>query len=167
MGCVLTPQTRDRGAARAHPMARAFHGPIGSGGAMSWWRRWPTHGERGLKPLEGRAAAAHFDCCVLWLCGCVVVSRRILRGLKILRKKKTFEYSQQERASKFFVSGSSYSGIQFRHKSLSPEIWQNSKKNLERPPTLAPKLGILRAGYIRAAKFQVFFGMSTVPNWLR
>ena len=34
MGCVSTPQTRDRGAARAHPMARAFHGPIGSGGAM-------------------------------------------------------------------------------------------------------------------------------------
>jgi len=39
---------------------------------MIWWRRWPTHGERGLKPLEGRAAAAHVGCCVLWLCGCVV-----------------------------------------------------------------------------------------------
>ena len=48
-------------------------GPIGSGGAMIWWRRWPTHGGRGLKPLEGRAAAAHVDCCVLWLHGCVVV----------------------------------------------------------------------------------------------
>jgi hypothetical protein len=68
MGCVSAPKTRDRGAARAHPMARAFHGSIGSGGAMSWWRRWPTHGERGLKPLEGRAAAAHVGCCVLWLC---------------------------------------------------------------------------------------------------
>ena len=21
---------------------------------MSWWRRWPTHGGRGPKPLEGR-----------------------------------------------------------------------------------------------------------------
>ena len=39
---------------------------------MSWWRRWPTHGGRGPKPLEGRAAAAHVGCCVLWLCGCVV-----------------------------------------------------------------------------------------------
>jgi len=41
---------------------------------MSWWRRWPTHGGRGPKPLEGRAAAAHVDCCVLWLCGCVVAA---------------------------------------------------------------------------------------------
>jgi hypothetical protein len=73
MGCVSTPQTRDRGAARAHLMAGAMHGPIGSGGAMIWWRRWPIHGGRGPKPLEGRAAAAHVDCCVLWLCGCVVV----------------------------------------------------------------------------------------------
>ncbi len=73
MGCVSTPQTRDRGAARAHLMAGAMHGPIESGGAMIWWRRWPTHGGRGPKPLEGRAPAAHVDCCVLWLCGCVVV----------------------------------------------------------------------------------------------
>ncbi len=41
---------------------------------MSWWRRWPSHGERGLKPLEGRAAAAHVGCCVLWLCS-VLYSR--------------------------------------------------------------------------------------------
>jgi hypothetical protein len=39
-------------AAPPNPMARALHGTIGSGGFMSWWRRWPT-----LKPLEGRAAA--------------------------------------------------------------------------------------------------------------
>jgi len=39
---------------------------------MSWRRHWPTHGRRGPKPLEGRAAAAHVVCCVLWLCGCVV-----------------------------------------------------------------------------------------------
>ncbi len=55
-------------------MARALHGPIGSGVAMSWWRRWPTHGGRGPKPLEGRVAVAHVDCCVLWLCGCVVAT---------------------------------------------------------------------------------------------
>ena len=23
---------------------------------MSWWCRWPNHGGRGLKPVEGRAA---------------------------------------------------------------------------------------------------------------
>ena len=40
---------------------------------MSWWRRWPPHGGRGPKLLEGRAAAAHFVCCVLWSCGCVVL----------------------------------------------------------------------------------------------
>jgi len=35
---------------------------------MGWWRRLPTHGERGLKLLEGRAAVAYVGCCVLWLC---------------------------------------------------------------------------------------------------
>jgi hypothetical protein len=74
MGCVATPQTREPTVAPPNPtMARALHGTIGSGGAMSWWRRWPTHGGRGPKPLEGRVAAAHVGCCVLWLCGCVVV----------------------------------------------------------------------------------------------
>ncbi len=42
--------------ARPNPMACALHGPIGSGGAISWWCRWPTHGGRGPKPLVGRAA---------------------------------------------------------------------------------------------------------------
>ena len=51
VGAIWVPQTRDREAARAHPMARAFHGPLGSSGAMSWWRRRPTHGGRGPKPL--------------------------------------------------------------------------------------------------------------------
>jgi hypothetical protein len=73
MGCVLGPQTGEPTAAPPNPMARTFHGTIGSGGAMIWWRRWPNHGGRGLKPLEGRAVAAHFGCCVLcvlclWLC---------------------------------------------------------------------------------------------------
>ena len=53
-----------------------------------------------------------------------------------------------------------HSGIKYDGKSLAPEILQNSKKNLERPPILAHKLGILRTGYIRAAKFQVFFGIN-------
>ena len=76
MGCLSAPKTRESTAAPPYPKARALHGPIGSGGAMSWWRRWPTHGERGLKPLEGRAAAAHVDCCVL--CGCVLCCARVL-----------------------------------------------------------------------------------------
>ena len=39
---------------------------------MIWWCHCSTHGERErAKPLEGRVAAAHVDCCVL--CGCVVV----------------------------------------------------------------------------------------------
>ncbi len=35
---------------------------------MSWGHRCPTHGDRGPKPVEGRAASAHVGCCVwLWL----------------------------------------------------------------------------------------------------
>ena len=37
---------------------------------MIWWCHCSTHGEREGKPLEGRAAAAHVECCVL--CGCVL-----------------------------------------------------------------------------------------------
>ena len=57
-------------------MARAMHGPIGSGGAMIWWRRWPAHGGRGPKPLEGRQRLMLVVVC----CGCVVVlcSRSII-----------------------------------------------------------------------------------------
>ena len=76
MGCVSAPKTREPTAAPPNPKARALHGPIGSGSTMSWWHRWPTHGERRLKPLEGRAAAAHVDCCVL--CGCVLCCARVL-----------------------------------------------------------------------------------------
>ena len=70
---IPTLQSTEPATARAHRTPRACFRPIGSGGAMSWRRRWPTHGGRGPKPLEGRAAAAHVGCCVLWLCGCVVV----------------------------------------------------------------------------------------------
>ncbi len=72
MGCISAPKTREPTAAPPNPMVRALHGTIGSGGAMSWRHRWPTHGWRGPKPLEGRVAAAHVGCCVFWLCGCVV-----------------------------------------------------------------------------------------------
>jgi hypothetical protein len=58
---------------------------------MSWWRRWPTHGERGLKPLEGRAAAAHVGCCVLWLCFvlCSRIFSSAVRSGKVEGKKYT------------------------------------------------------------------------------
>ena len=57
-------------AAPPNPTARGLRMVLGSGGAMSWWRRCSTHGGRGPKPLEGRTAAAHVGCCVL--CGCVL-----------------------------------------------------------------------------------------------
>ena len=68
---IPTLQSTEPATVRAHRTPRACFRPIGSGSAMSWRRRWPTHGGRGPKPLEGRAAGAyffHFGCCV-----CVVV----------------------------------------------------------------------------------------------
>jgi hypothetical protein len=56
MGLALAPQTREPTAAPPNPTARALHKPIGSGNAMNWGCRWPTHGGRGLKLVEGRAA---------------------------------------------------------------------------------------------------------------
>jgi hypothetical protein len=68
MGLALAPQTGEQTAALPNPTARALRGPIGSSGAMSWGHRCPTHGNRGPKPVEGRAALAHVGCCVwLWL----------------------------------------------------------------------------------------------------
>ena len=57
-------------------MVGAMHGPIGSGGAMIWWHRWPTHGGRGPKPLEGWQQLMLIVVCVVvvWLCGCVVIA---------------------------------------------------------------------------------------------
>ena len=53
----------------AHPMPRACHGPIDSGGTKIWVHGICCHGERGPKPMKGRAWAAHVGCwCVLWLC---------------------------------------------------------------------------------------------------
>ncbi len=56
MRLVLAPQTREPTAAPLNLMACALPKPIGSGSAMIWWCRWPTHGGRGLKPVESRVA---------------------------------------------------------------------------------------------------------------
>jgi len=68
-------QTSKPTTANASPTARGLRMVLGSGGAMSWWRRWPTHGGKGPKPLEGRAAAAHVGCCALCVVFCVVASK--------------------------------------------------------------------------------------------
>jgi hypothetical protein len=67
-GCVLAPQTKEPTMARVQPTSRALYGPIGSSGTKIWVHGGCCHGERGLKPLKGRAAAAHVGCCMLWLC---------------------------------------------------------------------------------------------------
>ncbi len=67
MGCILAPQTKDKRVARAHLMHCAIDGSIGSSGTKIWGYGWSSHGQRGPKPLEGRVAAAHVGCCVLWL----------------------------------------------------------------------------------------------------
>ena len=53
--------------ARAQAMLQALYGPIGSSGAKIWFHGRCCYGERGPKPLQGRVAAAHVGCCVLWL----------------------------------------------------------------------------------------------------
>ena len=53
---ALVPQTREPTVAPPNPTARALPKPIESGNTMIWWCRWPTHGGRGLNPVEGRAA---------------------------------------------------------------------------------------------------------------
>ncbi len=67
MGLAMTPHTREQFMEPPYPMVCALHGPMGSRGVMSWGHRCSTHRER-AKPLEGRAAAAHFGCvCLLFL----------------------------------------------------------------------------------------------------
>ena len=57
IGLALAPQTREPTVvALPNPTVRALRKPIGSGGTMSWWCRWPNHGGRELKLVEGRAA---------------------------------------------------------------------------------------------------------------
>ena len=53
---ALVPQTREPTVALPNPTVRVLPMPIGSGDTMIWWCHWPTHGGRGLKLVEGRAA---------------------------------------------------------------------------------------------------------------
>ncbi len=70
MGLVLAPQSMEPAMARAHRAPCACYRPIGSRSAKIWVHGGCCHGERKPKLLEGRAAAAHVGCCVLWLCFC-------------------------------------------------------------------------------------------------
>ena len=47
-----------------NPPAGALYGSIGSSGAMSWWHRWHTHGERGQS--QWRIGQWWLIFCVLW-----------------------------------------------------------------------------------------------------
>jgi hypothetical protein len=67
-GLHWCPQTREQTAAPPNPMARALHRTIGSSGIKRRGCGGCCHGDRRPKPPEGRAAAAHVGCCVLWLC---------------------------------------------------------------------------------------------------
>ena len=81
IGLALAPQTREPTAALPNPRARALRKPIGSSGTMSWWCRWPNHGGRGLKPVEGKAA---WLLLVVVCCSCQllyrIVHKTICRG---------------------------------------------------------------------------------------
>jgi hypothetical protein len=69
---LISPlQASEPTTANAIPMARGLHMALGSGGAMIWWRRWSTHGERSKSRW---VAAARVGCCVgshyiLWFFG--------------------------------------------------------------------------------------------------
>jgi hypothetical protein len=41
IGLALAPQTREPTVALPNPTAGALRKPIGGGGTMSWWCRWP------------------------------------------------------------------------------------------------------------------------------
>jgi hypothetical protein len=78
MGLVLAPQSMEPTMARVHQMPRACYRLIGSSGAKICIHGRCCHGERGPKPLKGRVAAAHVDCCVLWLCFVLWLAGRAL-----------------------------------------------------------------------------------------
>ncbi len=72
MGLALAPQTKEPTVAPPNLMAPALHGPIGSGGAMSCWRRYHTHRERGQSrcSVGWQCSFLVVVCCcvVLWVC---------------------------------------------------------------------------------------------------
>ena len=85
MGLGFVPQTREPTTTMAPPilMARALHGPIGSGSAMSCWRRCHTHWES--KRQSNWSVGREFLCCCCVLLCCVVglgakIVMLVLRG---------------------------------------------------------------------------------------
>ena len=72
MGLALAPQIRESTAAPPNPMTSALRKPIGGGGTIIWWHRWPTPMEVEGEAAGGRAAANHVGCCV-FLCVCFVL----------------------------------------------------------------------------------------------
>ena len=77
IGLVLAPQTGEPTAALPNPMASALHGPIGSGGAMSWGHRCSTHGGRGRR--RPRVEWPRFCCC----CVCCGHKQKLLYALVV------------------------------------------------------------------------------------
>ncbi len=72
IGLVFAPQTGEQTAALPNPMVQPLHEPIGSGGAMSCWRRCPTHRERGQSRWrvgwQWSILVLCVVCCGLWVC---------------------------------------------------------------------------------------------------
>ena len=72
MGLALVPQTEEPPLALPNPMVCALHGTIGSGGAMSCWRRCHTHWEGGERRwrVGWQSSILIVVCCcvVLWVC---------------------------------------------------------------------------------------------------
>jgi hypothetical protein len=67
MGLFSAPQTREQTMASANPAPRAFPGPIGSGGTMSWVRGGCCHGDRGQSRWRVRRRRLML---VVVCCGC-------------------------------------------------------------------------------------------------
>jgi hypothetical protein len=68
MDAVLAPQTSELTPASTSPTAHNLHTLVGEQQRSIWGKLCPAHGERGAKPLESKAAAAHVGSCVLWVC---------------------------------------------------------------------------------------------------
>jgi hypothetical protein len=64
---VVAPKSQQPIMVRPIPWVGALlYGPLGSHGAMIWWRRWPAHGERGHHLLVPGSFHC-FNYC--WCCG--------------------------------------------------------------------------------------------------
>ena len=69
MGLFSETQTGKPAIAPPNPTTSTLRGTIGIGNAIGWGNRCSTHGDRGAKPLEGRALADHY-CGSLFLVFC-------------------------------------------------------------------------------------------------